>query len=47
MATKKITLCLDPKLHEQVKGQSERQGIPITDLLNIILFDYFQNTVQE
>lgn len=45
--TKKITLILDEGLEIQLQQQAERMGITRTELINIILYDYFQNIVQE
>ena len=45
--TKKITLTLDEGLEVQLQQQVERMGITRTELINIILYDYFQNIVQE
>lgn len=45
--TKKITLILDEGLEVQLQQQAERMGITRTELINIILYDYFQNIVQE
>lgn len=44
---KKITLILDEVLEVQLQQQAERMGITRTELINIILYDYFQNIVQE
>lgn len=44
---KKITLILDEGLEVQLQQQAERIGITRTELINIILYDYFQNIVQE
>ena len=45
--TKKITLTLGEGLEIQLQQQAERMGITRTELINIILYDYFQNIVQE
>ena len=45
--TKKITLILAEGLEVQLQQQAERMGITRTELINIILYDYFQNIVQE
>lgn len=45
--TKKITLTLGEGLEVQLQQQAERMGITRTELINIILYDYFQNIVQE
>ena len=45
--TKKITLTLDEGLEVQLQQQAERMGITRTELINIILYDHFQNIVQE
>lgn len=44
---KKITLILDGGLEVQLQQQAERMGITRTELINIILYNYFQNIVQE
>ena len=45
--TKKITLTLGEGLEIQLQQQAERMGITRTELINIILYDHFQNIVQE
>lgn len=47
MDVERITLWFEPDLHKLLQVESKRKGIPITDLINIILFDYFENVVPE
>lgn len=43
--SKQITLRLPIELHEQIKREAERKGIPVQDLLTIILWDFETDNV--
>lgn len=40
---KVITVRLPEELHNQVKQVAQKMGIPISDLINLILNDYLDN----
>lgn len=42
----KITLLLDKEVYVKLFNQAECMGITKTELVNIILYDYFQNIAQ-
>lgn len=44
---KKITLLLNDDLLKKIQQEAERKYITKTELINIILYDYFENIVQE
>lgn len=44
---KQITLRLPDELYEAVKREAKRKAMPISDLINIILYFYYQNVGQE
>lgn len=44
---KQITLRIPDELYKALSEEAIKRGIPVMDMLNIILYQYFQNSVQE
>lgn len=44
---KQITLRVDEELWERLREESEQVHVTMTELINIILFQHFQNIAQE
>lgn len=43
---KNITLRLNAEIVKNLKNESERKGIPVIELITLILYGYFQSVVQ-
>lgn len=44
---KQLTLRLPDELYEQVRREAERKAMPISDLVNIILYSHYRSVEQE
>lgn len=46
MEKKQITLRIDNDIYEALVKESNSKGITVMDMLNIIIFEYFENISQ-
>lgn len=44
---KQLTLRLPDELYEQIRREAERKAMPISDLVNIILYSHYRSVEQE